>query len=442
MTTLTTSQSSAYRAEQDRKTLVCGRVFGWLVGVTTWYFLYQDLAILQLGLWVIGWRLMMVLPAISFVWLSYTIFRRDARHVLWAHLCQEFILIVAVCGYIFSMFSAPEANASNIHGSIGALMGCTVAVGALAARARRWLGFIYGLPLAGLIGALLLWSDQTGEQIALLTNPIILSIAMVIIMRVHEHLSRREFDMRWLANQQKTELEAYAEQLKVVNRDLEHFAGITSHELQQPLVTVNWWLGLASSHLKDRALLSGLLEDYLTNAEATVSHMNGLIARLLTYSGLNEDELLRESTDLNTVFSHVVGDLEALITTSGAAVTADRLPVIEADRYLLGEVLQNLVENAIKYAHPERPPTVHVSAEESAHGWRITVKDNGRGIDPAGVDTIFAPQGRLRAADSERGAGLGLATCRKIVHLHGGTIGVVPSESGCSFWFTLPKQSR
>jgi light-regulated signal transduction histidine kinase (bacteriophytochrome) len=281
---------------------------------------------------------------------------------------------------------------------------------------------------------------MSAKEMVLLANPFVIGLTMAILARVYEHLARREFNMRWLAEQRRMEVENYAEQLEVVNRDLEHFAGIASHELQQPLVTVNWWLGLVSSQLKDRDLLVGSAADYLANAEATVSHMNGLIARLLTYSELNAGELVKESVDLNAVFTQGVSDLDALVNRSGATATADPLPTVDADRYLLGEVLQNLIENAIKYAHPDRKPTVHVSAEENPLGWKITVSDNGMGIDPAHVDTIFAPHSRLHTAGNERGAGLGLATCRKIMHLHGGAIGVEPGQTGSTFWFTIPKQ--
>jgi len=435
----TEPQREAYRAEQDRNSLVYGRVFAFIVATGPWYFLYQDLAILGFGRWVIGWLLLSIIPATIFLLLSFTYLRNHRRPVFWLHLVQECALIVAVCGYVFGIAGMEDADATNLPGAVGGLTICVVGTGALAGGTRRWLALILGVPIGALIVALRLGSDITPQKMALLANPVFIGFTMVLFGLVHERLLRREFGARWLADEQRVQLKDHDAQLAAVNKDLEHFAGVTSHELQQPLVTVNWWLGLACSQLGERGQLAGQVEKYLRNAESTVSNMNGLIARLLAYSELSEDELLRETVDLNTVFTRVVGDLGALIAGSEAAVTADKLPQVEADRYLLGEIFQNLVENAIKYAHPDRLPEVHVSAEERPHGWRVMVRDNGQGIDPVRVDTIFAPRARLRAGDSVQGTGLGLATCRKIVNLHGGTIGAVPSDSGSTFWFTLPR---
>jgi signal transduction histidine kinase len=380
-----------------------------------------------------------LLPALLFLLFSYTWFRRNQSPVCRWHFVQMTGLIVDGCGLTFVVAWLQDVEPSYVYGATGALTIAVVAVGVMAAGVRRQLAFVYAVPLGLLVVSLFMFTDQSIREIALVGNAALIGITLVILGWVHEHLAQSEFSMRWLAEQQRVELKEHAEQLQAVNRDLEHFAGVTSHELQQPLVTVNWWLGLACAQLSERDQLVGQVETYLRNAESTVSNMNGLIARLLAYSGLDEDELLRESVDLNTVFTQVVDDLGALIAESDAAVTADRLPQVEADRYLLGEVLQNLVENAIKYAHPDRRPEVHVSAAERPHGWRVMVKDNGPGIDPERIDTIFAPRTRLRAGDSVRGTGLGLATCRKIVNLHRGTIGAMPGHPGSIFWFTLPK---
>jgi light-regulated signal transduction histidine kinase (bacteriophytochrome) len=215
---------------------------------------------------------------------------------------------------------------------------------------------------------------------------------------------------------------------------------VATHDLQQPLVTVNWSLKRAASYLRDCGLFSGNIKESILHAEATVSRMTGLVARLLTYTSLQADGLRVEDVDIGALVEYVIMDLAALTEKTGAVITAEELPTVRADRYLIGEVLQNLIENGIKYAHPDRAPEVHVSVVHEPTAYRICVSDNGCGVDMSHAGEIFAPRVRVSSAEDISGAGLGLATCRKIVNLHGGTIGVTPRDGGGStFWFALPR---
>lgn len=142
--------------------------------------------------------------------------------------------------------------------------------------------------------------------------------------------------------------------------------------------------------------------------------------------------------DLNQLLRWVLENLHGLIGESGASVTTDALPVISADEGQLGQVLQNLLGNAIKYRRPGVPPIVRITAEKNESEWTIRVSDNGIGIDKEYQEAIFAPFKRLHAGNV-RGSGIGLAVCRRVVEAHGGRIWVesTPGE-GSTFSFTLP----
>ncbi len=434
----TEQQQQAYGAEQDRNTLVYGRILAWVIALSQCGMLYQDIAIMQLGWRTVAWRLLEVAAAVYFLVLAGTRFKRDLSHVCRWHIVQLSSVIVAMCGLTMVVARLPDAHPSYVYGVIGALTIGVVGVGIAAAGARQYLGLIYGVPIALLMVGLVFWSKQSAKEIALLANAIVIGAAMAILALVHEHLARREFKMRWLAEQRRTQVEDYAEQLEVVNRDLEHFAGIASHELQQPLVTVKWWLYLVKKGLRQQGCYSGMIEEHMSNASITVSNMSRLIARLLSYTAMDKDDLHVEDLELSEIVHDVMTSLEALLTETQADIRVDELPRVRGDRYLLGQLFQNLIENAVKYAEPSRGLEICVSAEAEDHYCRIEVSDNGRGIAPDASRDIFAPRIRLRTEEKTRGTGLGLATCRKIVNLHGGTIGVVPNQGGSTFWFTLP----
>jgi signal transduction histidine kinase len=131
------------------------------------------------------------------------------------------------------------------------------------------------------------------------------------------------------------------------------------------------------------------------------------------------------------------------IEEAGAEVTADPLPVVCVDRTGVCRVFQNLIGNAVKFAAPDRPPAVHVSAEPDGTMWRFRVRDNGIGMDPADAERIFQPFQRLHGEEAYPGTGIGLAICKKIVERHGGRIWVESTPGqGSTVLFTLPKQPR
>jgi len=230
------------------------------------------------------------------------------------------------------------------------------------------------------------------------------------------------------------------ENLRVSNRDLEQFAYIASHDLQEPLRMVANYLQLIERRYKDRLDQDGL--DFIGYAVDGAVRMQQLIDSLLEYSRLQTRKKPFETVALDLVLSRVLRDLEGRIFESGAKVTSGPLPEVCGDPVQLGLIFQNFISNALKF-RTENPPEVHIAAVEFAEHWKITVRDNGIGIDPEHHQRIFKIFQRLHSRAEYPGTGIGLAICRRIIERHGGETGV-ESEAGkgSTFWFTLPKKGE
>jgi signal transduction histidine kinase len=169
--------------------------------------------------------------------------------------------------------------------------------------------------------------------------------------------------------------------------------------------------------------------------------MQQLIDDLLLYSRVGRSPLGTDAVDLDTVFNEVVDTLDEEIRERDARVTSDPLPIVRAERGQLTQVLTNLISNAVKFTGPNVSPEVHVSARREGQAWRLSVRDNGIGVDPQ-QDVIFKMFGRLHPADAYEGTGIGLALVKRIVERHGGRIWVEPADGGGSvFHFTLPDRA-
>jgi two-component system, chemotaxis family, sensor kinase Cph1 len=146
-------------------------------------------------------------------------------------------------------------------------------------------------------------------------------------------------------------------------------------------------------------------------------------------------------TDCEVLLDRVLGDLRVAIEESGAVVTHDPLPIVRADEIQIGQLLQNLIGNAIKFCN-QAPPLVHVSGKRNGKAWIFSIRDNGIGIDPQYGERIFVIFQRLHKREEYQGTGIGLAVCKKIVERHGGRIWVESEpDKGATFYFTLPTQN-
>jgi PAS domain S-box-containing protein len=226
--------------------------------------------------------------------------------------------------------------------------------------------------------------------------------------------------------------------LRRTNQDLQQFSYAASHDLKEPLRTVTNYLQLIRSRFSGRVLdeEAGRLFNV---AVAGAQRMHALVEALLEYSRSGEvGEAPLEPVPVDRVVNDAIGNLQSSISENGAEVSLGPLPVVEANPLHLTQVFENLIGNALKY-RSRQPPRISVSAVEAGHDWVFSVQDNGIGIPPEYQAQIFGLFKRLHG-DEYPGTGIGLATCKKIVDRHGGTIWVESEPGhGSRFSFTLPR---
>jgi signal transduction histidine kinase len=235
-------------------------------------------------------------------------------------------------------------------------------------------------------------------------------------------------------------LAAKEERLRRSNTELEQFAYVASHDLQEPLRMVGSYTQLLSRRYKGK--LDADADEFIGFAVDGVTRMQRLINDLLQYSRVETKGREPEPTQSEPALEHALANLKMTIEDNQATVTHDPLPTVMADDRQLEQLFQNLVGNAIKF-HGAEPPKVHVRAERSSGGWTFAVKDNGIGIEPQYFDRVFQVFQRLHTMKEYPGTGIGLAVCKKIVERHGGRIWVESEPGkGTSFLFTLPAAGK
>ena len=235
-----------------------------------------------------------------------------------------------------------------------------------------------------------------------------------------------------------TPLRAAYAQLERTNAELDRFATVASHDLQEPLRKVAAFAGLVRRRYTGQLDEEGSRSlDYLVDA---AQRMQRLIDDLLTYSRMSSQPLKLQSIDLGALMTDVVDQLDASISESKAQLEIADLPTVRADPLLMRQVFQNLVSNAIKYRGAE-PPRIEISASSDAESWLFSVTDNGIGIDPKFFGKIFAPFQRLHSREEYGGTGIGLAIVRQAIERHEGRIWVESAEGqGSKFCFSIPVQ--
>jgi PAS domain S-box-containing protein len=224
--------------------------------------------------------------------------------------------------------------------------------------------------------------------------------------------------------------------LRRSNRDLESFAYVASHDLQEPLRMVSSFTQLLADHFKET--LDEDVKDYIRFAVDGAKRMSELIYDLLTYSRIQSTGREFSRVDMNIVLENVIQNLSIYITEKNATITSDKLPVILADEYQMGQLMQNLVNNAMKFSN--LPPKIYISCKDESERYIFSVKDNGIGIEREYFERIFKMFQRLSDRETYEGNGIGLAICKRIVERHGGDIWVESEPGkGTIFHFTLSK---
>jgi signal transduction histidine kinase len=280
---------------------------------------------------------------------------------------------------------------------------------------------------------------ETATQTAI-HSVLVTSVLLVVVYQVSTFLNRVDARRR-LAEQR---LKTAVDELGRSNRDLEQFASVASHDLQEPLRMVTSYVQLLGRRYAGR--LDADADEFIAFAADGANRMQRLINDLLAYARLSTRGGPFATTEAEAALKQALTNLQVAIEESGAVVTHDLLPSVTGDATQLVQLLQNLVGNALKFRSDARP-RIHVSARPRPGAsagqteWVFSVRDNGIGIDPQYADNIFVMFRRLHPREAYAGTGIGLAICKRIVERHGGRIWV-ESETGkgATFYFTISVQ--
>jgi signal transduction histidine kinase len=245
-----------------------------------------------------------------------------------------------------------------------------------------------------------------------------------------------EKELRQQHRQAQEALARKVEELARSNRELEQFAYVASHDLQEPLRMVAAYTQLLAERYRGK--LDEKADKYIHYAVDGAQRMQTLIQDLLAFSRVGRGGLALKSADCNTILENAIKNLHTAIEESGAVITHDPLPTVLADGSQMQQLFQNLIGNGIKFRGSEKP-LIDIHAEPKDQEWLFAVSDNGIGIASENAETVFVIFQRLHTRAEYPGNGIGLSICKKIVEQHGGKIWVEPKPGpGTTFKFTLP----
>lgn len=246
----------------------------------------------------------------------------------------------------------------------------------------------------------------------------------------------RESKVEALVRSRTWALQAARQELERSNAELEQFAYVASHDLQAPLRSIVGFGQLLQTDYKGR--FDADADSYIGFMVKSAAQMQSLIRDLLTYSRIGRGSALGASADCGQVLAGVLAQLQPLIQERGALISHDPLPVVACAPLELGQIFQNLIGNAVKFQAAGNRPLIHIGAEREGRFWRLSVRDNGIGIEERYRERIFQMFQRLHTSDKFEGTGIGLAICRKIVQRHGGRLWVESAPGhGSTFYFTF-----
>ena len=261
----------------------------------------------------------------------------------------------------------------------------------------------------------------------------------VELYRQRQELQRLNAQLDQRVRERTVELEATNKELVRSNAELQRFAYVASHDLQEPLRMVTSYLDLLTQRYQGR--LDARADKYIDYAVDGARRMQTLIDDLLTFSRVDSQARPLEPTDCEAVLNQVLANLRPTIQEKSAVVSHDPLPVVPADPTQLTQTFQNLIGNALKFC--EGPPRVHIGSQCDGDEWVFSVRDNGIGIAPEYLERIFVLFQRLHTRSKYSGTGIGLAICKKVVERLGGRIWAESRPGqGSVFSFAVPANNR
>lgn len=257
------------------------------------------------------------------------------------------------------------------------------------------------------------------------------------LQRSYEELEQRVRERTEELHASKLELERLVRELERSNRELEQFAYVASHDLQEPLRMVSSFMQLLERRFEHQ--LDDKARQYIHYALEGSQRMSQLISDLLMFSRVGRGTWNPAPVNLNELFGQILSNCRTTLEETGAVITCDELPVVQGESSQLSQLLQNLLVNAVKFRRQDVTPEVHVSATRQGKSWLLAVRDNGIGIAPEQHQRIFVIFQRLHSRQKYNGTGIGLAVCQRIVEFHGGRIWVESEPGkGSTFLFNLP----
>ncbi len=273
------------------------------------------------------------------------------------------------------------------------------------------------------------------------------ALMLVGFMTDVREMWRRETEMNHVIResslrlaQKSDELSRSNQELQRSNIELQKFVYIASHDLQSPLRSISGFVQLLQRQYQNQ--LDERASEWIQRTVDSTTQMQTLLQDLMTYSQLSSEEH-KEWVDLSQILQQFKDSHQQALRDSGARIAADELPRVYGNPKQLELLLNQFLENALKYRHPERQLLIEISAERESDLWRFSVRDNGIGIEPQYQSRIFDMFQRLHGQERYQGTGIGLALCQRIVELMGGHIGVKSDgESGSEFWFTIRQTTQ
>ena len=444
-----------YRSDSAERVLRVGTAASVSMAVVISLFLVFDRVVVVLEAPILPSRLLVLTPAVVFLALRWTLFRRRPRLALPFYTLQLFSTVAGGAFIVVALFAVPPPEAGWEAAISGTLSAHLFVVFVFASRARRHLPWVFGVPIGGMFVGLAAVGGADQGDVSMLVNPCTVAVALIVMALFQDRLDRVEVRSRVLAEHRGAqlareverhrdtarELQERALELDRSNQELQQLAQVASHDLKQPLRTISSFLALLRKRLDSQLAQDDKSDRYMRFAEDGAIQASALIDGLLLYARADRAGGVPGPLDLNRVLEVVRVHLSVALEEAGGRLTVGQLPTLETDPDPMVRLFQNLVENAIKYRRPGVPLEISVEVDETDGGPCFAVRDNGIGIDPKHHDELFTLFRRLHTRDEYSGVGIGLATCKKIVERYGGRIWIESTAGeGAAFLFTLPRE--